>query len=321
MKIDIVVATCNRELLLSKLLGSIRRARVPDGVSVRVVVADNNSKDGTRALVERLRPDWQGTLDYVFEPRQGKSFALNAGIAVTRGDVVGFLDDDEEMDAGWLAAVERTFADEAISFSSGPYLPIWGAAIPKWLPPSYPAIIGWIEAGPDVLEYGRNYSGMMMGGNAVVRTSVLKSLGGFNTGLGRTGSNLCGCEDADLSQRLLASGARGLYVPGMIIHHFVPAERLTKRYYRRWCLHHGVSRARAERIQPQDVPHVLGIPRYTLAAAFHALPGFAAGLLLGRWNTPATFEAELKLWDVAGFIYAHLGHTPEGLAGLSRQAG
>ena len=41
--------------------------------------------------------------------------------------------------------------------------------------------------------------------------------------------------------RLLARGARGRYVPDLVIYHHVPAARLTKRYFRRWCFWRGVS--------------------------------------------------------------------------------
>src|SRR5205823_440469 len=140
----------------------------------------------------RRRRSSTARLEYLFESRQGKSFALNSAIDVTDGDLIGLLDDDEEIDAQWFTTVARAFQDPAITFISGPYLPRWGAPMPSWLPADHPAIIGWVDAGPQVLEYGRNYFGNMMGGNAVVRTAALKQIGGFNTGLGRTGSNLCG---------------------------------------------------------------------------------------------------------------------------------
>jgi len=43
MTLDIVIPIHNRAELLSRLLDSIRSARVPDGVAVRTIVVDNNS--------------------------------------------------------------------------------------------------------------------------------------------------------------------------------------------------------------------------------------------------------------------------------------
>jgi len=49
--LDIIVATLNRADRLRLLLDSIRDAQHPDGLSVRVIVADNRSTDGTAELV------------------------------------------------------------------------------------------------------------------------------------------------------------------------------------------------------------------------------------------------------------------------------
>jgi len=96
--LDIVVATYNREALLSRLLESIRIAEQPPGMRIRTIVVDNNSSDGTRALVERAQRGWRGILEYRFEPVQSKSAALNNGLSVVNADLVGMLDDDEEIE-------------------------------------------------------------------------------------------------------------------------------------------------------------------------------------------------------------------------------
>jgi glycosyltransferase involved in cell wall biosynthesis len=75
---------------------------VSDGDSWEILVVDNNSKDRTREVVEdfcRRDPDH---FRYVFEPQQGKSFALNSGIREARGDVVAFMDDDVTVEPTWL---------------------------------------------------------------------------------------------------------------------------------------------------------------------------------------------------------------------------
>ncbi|HEX4346722.1 MAG TPA: glycosyltransferase [Vicinamibacterales bacterium] len=318
MKLDLIVATYNRELLLSRLLESVRGAAVPPDLRLRVIVADNNSSDGTASLVARLQSTWGDALRYVFEERQGKSFALNAALDLADGDVVGFVDDDEQVAPSWFETVLRVFEDPSVAFASGPYFPNWVSDVPAWLPPDYPAVVGWVDAGPATLEYGVNYSGTMMGGNAAIRTHIVKRLGGFNTDIGRIGSNLCGCEDADLSYRLTASGARGLYVPEMIIYHYVPPERVTKRYYRRWCLHHAVSLASVDDARPQAVAYFCRIPRYRIGRACRAVPALMSAAIRGRWNTPAAFSAELALWDLAGFVRGKFFQTP---ADLDRSTG
>src|SRR6476660_619761 len=111
MRLDVIIPTYNRHTLLDKTLSSLRRASMPSGLDVRVTVVDNNSNDRTTEVVERWKADVEGGLDYLFEPQQGRSSALNAGIRSTHGDLVGMIDDDEEIDAGWYARLNAAFTD------------------------------------------------------------------------------------------------------------------------------------------------------------------------------------------------------------------
>src|SRR5438132_11299153 len=115
----------------------------------------------------------------------------------------------------------------------------------------------------------------MMTGNAVVRRSLSDRVGGFNPALGRVGPRLTAGEDADFHQRLLDAGARGYYIPRLIIYHHIPAERLTKRYHRRWCFYRAISVAQLERARPQPVPHLFGVPRYLFGNAARGFVEFA----------------------------------------------
>src|SRR5262249_44060363 len=109
MRLDVIIPTFNRQLLLDKTLASLWRAGTPPGLAVRVTVVDNNSRDRTREVVERWQARFAGRLQYVFESQQGRSSALNAGIRATDGDLVGMIDDDEEIDAGWYARLYDAF--------------------------------------------------------------------------------------------------------------------------------------------------------------------------------------------------------------------
>src|SRR3712207_3639443 len=99
MRLDVLIPTYNRHELLRRALASLLAADAPPGLDVRVTVVDNNSKDATRAAVEELMPKFGGRLSYLFEGRQGKSHALNSGIAATDGELVAIIDDDEEVDS------------------------------------------------------------------------------------------------------------------------------------------------------------------------------------------------------------------------------
>ena len=303
MQLDVVIPTHNRAELLPRALESLLAAQRPPHLSMNVTVVDNRSTDHTRSVVESFLPSFGGGLHYVYEPKPGRSQALNAGIAATRGDLVGMIDDDEEVDRGWLVAIADAFADPKTDFIGGPYLPRWGGERPVWVGAGYGAVIGWAECGNATQQFGPGCDAMLMGGNAVIRRSILGRVGPYSVDLGRTpGGRLLSCEDEDMFGRLLAIGARGFYRPDLIIHHYVPPERLTKRYFRRWCFWRGVSQGVLDRRRPEAVSYVLGVPRYRVGAAVRST--IDSGRRFFRRAEPArTFQNELAWWDLAGFVY------------------
>jgi len=303
LQLDVILPTHNRPRLLSRALDSLLGAEVPAGLRVRVIVVDNNSTEGIRELVRARIADFDGRLTYLFEPRPGKPFALNTGIAATDGDLVGLIDDDEEIDAHWYRTIATAFRDDTLDFIGGPCVPRWGAERPAWVGPRYAAVIGWVDNGLEPRDFGPSFEGILTGGNAVIRRRVLQKVGPYSTALSRTPTRLMGAEDEHMYRQLLAIGARGRYVPDLIIYHYVPPERLTKRYYRRWSFWCGVSRGLIDLEFPAPVPYLGGVPRFLVGKAardaFHAV----RGVITGQAAPDERFAAELNVWDLTGFFY------------------
>ena len=303
MRLDILIPTFNRAQLLPRTLESLLAANRPAGLDVGVTVVDNRSTDGTRGVVESFVPRFNGSLRYVYEINPGRSHALNAGIRASDGHLVAMIDDDEAVDARWIETIAAVFQDPAIDFIGGPYLPVWGGPRPAWIPDGYGSVVGWAECGPTVRQFGPGCDAMLMGGNAVIRRAMLERVGPYAAELGRTpGGRLLSCEDEDMFARLLAAGARGFYRPDLIIHHYVPPERLTKRYFRRWCFWRGVSQAGMNKRRRAAVPHFLGVPRYIVGTALRAALD-ALRAAVGRREPARLFKNELAWWDLAGFLY------------------
>src|SRR2546423_7274395 len=147
MRIDVIIPTYNRADLLPRTLRSLLKARIPTGLQVRVVVVDNNSTDRTHAVVEEWKTRFDGRLIYLFEAKQGRSAAINAGIRATDGDIVGLIDDDEEIDAGWFECAHSMFTNSNIDFIGGPCVPRWEINCPDWFPSDYRGVIGWVDGG------------------------------------------------------------------------------------------------------------------------------------------------------------------------------
>ena len=267
-----MICTYNRAAYLADTLDSLAGMPAAPGFSWDVLVVDNNSSDETRSVVEARVAGYPVRLTYQFEARQGKSNALNAGMAAARATIIVFTDDDVKVGAGWITAAVRPLLDRAdLDYTGGPVRAIWGAPRPAWLDESG-NLGGTIAvkdhgAEPFVFEDARKTP---LGVNMAVRRSLIERVGGFRPDLGRNGQALLGQEQAEFFYRCRAVGARGLYVPEMVLDHVVPASRLTREYFRRWWYWKGVSHARVHEIHGRTelgldvrrVPRVLGVPRY-----------------------------------------------------------
>jgi glucosyl-dolichyl phosphate glucuronosyltransferase len=305
--LDVILPTFNRAPLLARTLASLGGARVPRDLRVRVIVVDNASTDGTRELIARETPAFPVELEYVFVATPGKPHALNTGIALSDADLVGLIDADEEIDDAWFECIRDAFRDPHLDFAGGRCLPRWESQAPAWLGRGYRGVIGWVDPGPESRPMDASYPGILMGGNAVIRRALLGRAGPYSIALNRTGTRLLGCEDEDMYHRLLALGARGRYMPELIIYHFVPTERLTKRYFRRWCFWRGVSLGVIDRDRPAPVTYLAGIPRYQIGRAARGLL-HVLGLRSQSPDVTNRFESELACWDLAGFAWGKHVH-------------
>lgn len=305
LTLDVVLPTFNRADLLPKTLESLRSALRPEGLGVTLWVVDNNSKDNTEQVVRSYLGQFPFPIHYLQEKKQGYSASLNAGIRAGKGDLVGMINDDEEVDAEWFRAIHSFFVESSFDFAGGPYAPKWGAPKPEWITKQFGGIVGWVDGGTERQEYGAGYSGILMGGNAVVRRSAFDRVGLYDTALGRTDKGLASCEDQDMYDRLLAHGLRGMYLPEMVIHHYVPAERMTREYHRRWCWGRGTSLGKLSRKSKPETAQIFGIPRWQIRHTAIGLVRAGKGLL-GLEESHVAFEGELRLWDFAGFLNGRL---------------
>lgn len=308
LRLDVLIATHNRAPMLDRCIRSVLNARPSPVLDVHITVICNACGDDSREVVLRLQAAFPGQVSLLDERRRGKSKALNTGIAATTGDLVGMIDDDEEVDGGWIRVIGEAFQDPALDFIGGPYLPVSPAPPPDWLPDDYLAVLGGADNGSVPQRYSKEFPGILKGGNAVIRRATLDRVGPYAEHLGPGASaRLFSCEDEDMYWRLLEHGATGQYLPDLVIYHYITESRLTRQYYRDWCFWRGVSRGLMDRRHPLPVPYFAGVPRF--------LWGRAARALLRRAVGPGTrpererFADELRMWDVAGYFYGRHIYT------------
>ena len=104
MKFSIITISYNQAAFLERTLRSVLMQSYPE---IEYIVVDPGSTDGSRDIIERYR-DRLGKV--ILEPDTGAADGLNKGFAASSGDVLGFLNSDDILFPGTVAAAARFFA-------------------------------------------------------------------------------------------------------------------------------------------------------------------------------------------------------------------
>jgi glucosyl-dolichyl phosphate glucuronosyltransferase len=310
--LSVLICTFNRAALLGETLAALNAMEAPDACSVEIVVVDNNSTDDTAAVVAASRARARFPIVLIHERQQGKSFALNAGLAAAAGDVLALTDDDVLPAADWLVRIVSAFRAQNVTFVFGKVLPRWQTTPPpELLTPPAQAIWGplaIVDYGDTPSHYTPTSRGQRLpiGANLAMLRSVLVATGGWRTDLGKVNNTLISGEDHEIFLRLRRCGYyAGYYDPEIVVHHLVPTQRLSRRYFRRWFFWHGKTAAlMLDDLYPEldmpAVPRVAGAPRFIYRQALGQCVRWAAT----RLSDPLTaFIEELRvLWLVGLFV-------------------
>ena len=84
---------------------AVRSALDQQGVEVELIVLDPGSDDGSRELLQQLQGEYGERLVLHFEKDRGQSDAVNRGMDLARGRVLGWLNSDDRLRPGALAKV------------------------------------------------------------------------------------------------------------------------------------------------------------------------------------------------------------------------
>ena len=130
MNIDVLMCTFRRDEV-AQTLASLGAQVLPEGVQMRVIVADNDDTPSARARVAAV--DLPCPVTYVHAPARNISIARNACLDAATGDWVAFIDDDEVARPDWLAqllgAAQRLGSDGIF----GPAMAEYGPEAPDWM--------------------------------------------------------------------------------------------------------------------------------------------------------------------------------------------
>lgn len=203
--ISVIVPTRNRAALLARLLGSLRHLRYPGW---ELLVVDDGSTDGTAAVVEQGRATGL-PVRYRRQAWGGMGSARNQALALARGEIVAFTDDDCTVNPGWLEAIAEAFEQhpEALGVQGRT------VTVRERMTPFTRQV--------EQLEGGQPYRTC----NIAYRTDTLRALGGFDPRLIRG-------EDVVMGARVLERGPIAFAPDAVVCHPPRPKEWADRRAWR-----------------------------------------------------------------------------------------
>jgi GT2 family glycosyltransferase len=257
--------------------------------NLEIIVADNASTDNSRLLLSQQYPDVKVV---ALPENRGFTGACNAGMEAAEGEYVALLNNDTEVDPGWVAAVIDAFrrhpdaglvASKMLLFNernrfhtAGDLYRVDGRLVNRGV---------WEQ---DEGQYNQeDYVFSACGGSAAYRRSMLDEIGLLDDDF------FFSAEDMDLAWRAQLAGYRCIYSPNAVVYHHLAATGggVTASFYDGrnmiWILVKNYPSALWRK-------HIVKIIRAQLALAWEALRawrGAAArarlrGMAAGIWGIP-----------------------------------
>lgn len=298
--LSIIVPAYDRPELLRETLQSVLQLRVPEEVSVEVLVVLSLRMKDTVAVVTDAQAGAALPLRLIPERQPGLSNARNQGMEEAAGDHLAYFDDDIRVSNDWIRgyfeAVERQAADCVV----GPVSPRYCAEIPAYIArevlDSILSVYSRKGGEPKLLD--ARVAHEIPGCNFGVRRQVAREVGGFSPRFGRAGPVIVGGDDFEFGQRLVAAGKRVAYQPLCAIEHAITAEKFSKSWLRRRWRGAGVYHRRSAP-DPVFMRSTWGRARSWLSV----VRAFTESALLGLAGRPAeSFEKELRARQALGFL-------------------
>jgi GT2 family glycosyltransferase len=223
---SVVIPNWNGAHHLPTCIDALRAQTYP---RVEVIVADNASTDGSREFLAAQYPDVRVV---ALAENRGFTGACNAGMTAAQGDFVALLNNDTEVDPGWVAAVVDAFNrhpeaglvaskmrlfDQRDRFhTAGDLYRVDGRLANRGV---------WEQ---DKGQYDQEeYVFSACGGSSAYRRSMLDEIGLLDDDF------FFSAEDMDLAWRAQLAGYRCVYAPNALVYHRLAATGggVTASYY------------------------------------------------------------------------------------------
>ncbi len=209
--VTVVIPNWNGADLIATALDSIAAQTL---APVQTIVVDNGSSDASVALI---RSRWPWVEVVALDVNRGFSAAVNAGIALARGELVALVNNDIELEPGWVGGLVGLFdSDPALAAAAGKLLSFGDRGLleecgTEWAWDGTVRHIG--EGERDRGQYPDSEVFSVCAAAAIYRASALRGVGPFDERF------FAYFEDLDWGFRARLAGWRAVFSPEVRAYH------------------------------------------------------------------------------------------------------
>ena len=212
MKSTVIIPNYNGMKFIENCMKALEKET---STSYQICIVDNGSTDGSREWIEKNCPK---VPLIALGKNTGFCGAVNAGIKASRTPYVILLNNDTEVEYGFVKALEEALEQEKKSFSvSAKMVDMYDKTILDGAGDLYCAL-GWAFALGKGKKVKENYTKSQeifsaCGGAVIYRKDILDKIGIFDE------NHFAYLEDCDLGYRAQIFGYRNYYTPKAVVYH------------------------------------------------------------------------------------------------------
>lgn len=304
---SVIIPTYNRAELLRKALESVQALRMPPGWTGEILVIDNNSTDSTPLIARESARPGPLPVRHIIEANQGLNHARNRGLHEADFEHLIYLDDDMQVDPGWLQSYVHAQSELTPDAVVGPVEPMFEETPPDWLSRRMIESVtsSYSQKGDNLILLSKGQANELPGCNFAVLKHVALEVGGFHPSLDRCGTAMLAGGDSEFGERLAMAGKRVAYSPGCSIRHLISRSKISRAGLRARWEGSGATRRAMMRIRGEDIAF---LKKVHLTLRMLRLYGRATrSAMFG--DVHAAFQWELEALSLRGLVFG----GPKGL--------
>jgi glycosyltransferase involved in cell wall biosynthesis len=238
LSLSVIIPTSNPNIQrLNKTLNGLKEQTLSPLVWELILIDNNSGTD----ISTQTDFSWHPNSHFVYEPKQGLTYARLNGIKEAKGSIIVMVDDDNILDTDYLEKALHIFKHHPnLGAIGGKSIPLFEIDPPEWLSTFY-SNLALRDLGNDIIiERWRNKypDSAPIGAGMVLRKTVLQSYvtkvsSGKSIIADRTAASLSSGGDNDIVIEVLKSGWDVGYFPVLKLSHIIPAKRMQVNYLAR----------------------------------------------------------------------------------------